>query len=67
MNKDFEEDVQELVRRSAERTQQNLKLAAQAETMIRRYQRAKLEPEDGWVYLLITISVIAFIYTATIR
>jgi hypothetical protein len=67
MNEDLEEAVQELVRRSGERAQQSLKLAAQAEALIRLYENAKLELENGWLDLLITISVIAFIYIATIR
>lgn len=67
MNKDLEEGIEELVCRSRELTQQSVKLAAQTETLIRRYQNAKLELENGWVYLLITISVIGFIYIASIR
>jgi hypothetical protein len=67
MNKDLEEGIQELLRRSSELTQQNVKLAAQTEMIIRRYRNAKLELENGWPYLLITISVIGFIYIATTR
>jgi hypothetical protein len=67
MDKDLEEGVQELVRRWMERTQQSLKIAAQAEGLIRQCQNAKLELENGWLYLLITISVIGFIYIATTR
>lgn len=67
MNKDLEEGIDELVRRSKELNQQNMKLVAQTEALIRRYRNAKLELEDGWVYLLITISVIGFIYIASAR
>jgi hypothetical protein len=67
MNRDLEEGIQELLRRSSELTQQNVKLAAQTEMIIRRYRNAKLELENGWSYLLIIISVIGFIYIATTR
>ena len=67
MNKELEEGVQELVRRSVERVQHSLKSAAQAESLIRRYQMQKAELENGWLYLLMTISVIGVIYIATAR
>jgi hypothetical protein len=67
MNKDYEEGIEELVRRSRELTQQSVKLAAETETLIRRYRNTKLEFENGWSYLFITISVIAFIYIASTR
>jgi hypothetical protein len=63
----LEEGIHELVRRSRELTQPSMKLAAQTQTLIRRYQTAKLELENRWVYLLITISVTAFIYIAGTR
>jgi len=67
MNKDLEEGIEELVRRSRELTQQSLKLAAQTENLIRQYRNAKLELDWGWLYLFITISVIGFIYVASTR
>jgi hypothetical protein len=67
MNKDLEEGIKEPVRRSRELTQRSVKLAAQTGTLIRRYRSAKSELENGWSYLLITISVIGFIYIASTR
>ena len=67
MNKDLEEGIEELVRRSRELTQQSVKLVARTEALIRRYRNAKLELENGWPDLLITISVIGLIYIASTR